>query len=151
MPIWVWRFRAWDRPRDPVCPKVCPRKRTWGAKMNAERDHGGGCSFVFKATPLAILIRDLVNPAGHTLCEGAEWWDSSQSSMTLRDKWELCYHSCFLLQKPPLSLYYGVSILSSRGYVFLFEFSTLTHPADDVLTDFEKRGRETRWARSEGC
>ena len=33
----------------------------------AERDHDGGCSFVFKATPLAILIRDLVNPATNSV------------------------------------------------------------------------------------
>ena len=37
-------------------------------------DGAASCSFVFEATPLAILIRDLVTPlaAGETLCAGAE-------------------------------------------------------------------------------
>ena len=41
-------------------------------RRSMQRERRRCSSFVFKATPLAILIRDLVNHAGQTLCEGAE-------------------------------------------------------------------------------
>ena len=69
-------------------------------------------------------------------------WETSGNFAIQQTSW-------FSLQKLLQSL--DFTLTSGTGYVFPSKFSTLTHPADDVLTDFEKWGRETRWAWSEGC